>query len=100
LAILSAAAVAAFASSDTARGAPDVEFGRYLASQCLTCHRTATADGAIPNIFGIAEPRATTLLKAYRDKQLPNSVMQSVASNLKDDEIAALAAYFARTKKP
>jgi cytochrome c len=78
----------------------DLELGRYLATECLTCHRVATAGGAIPNIFGMAEPRFIALVKAYRDKQLPNPVMQSIASRLKDDEIEALAHYFAVTKKP
>ena len=77
----------------------DIEFGRYLAAECLTCHRTAIAGGAIPNIFGMAEARFIVLIKAYRDKQLPNPVMQNVASRLKDDEIAALAHFFAVTNK-
>lgn len=78
----------------------DLEFGRYLAAECLTCHRSATAGGAIPNIFGMAEPRFIALVKAYRDKKLPNEVMQAIAGRLKDDEIDALAHYFAVTKKP
>lgn len=78
----------------------DLEFGRYLATECLTCHRSATAGSTIPNIFGMAEPRFTVLIKAYRDKQLPNQVMQSVAGRLKDDEIEALAQYFSVTKNP
>ena len=78
--------------------APDIELGRYLATQCVTCHRGATPGGAIPNIFGMAEPRFTTLVKAYRDKRMPNPVMQTAVSGLKDEDIEALAAYFARTK--
>lgn len=78
----------------------DLEFGRYLATECLTCHRSATTSGAIPNIFGLQEATLVALLKAYRDKQLPNPVMQTVASRLKDDEIDALAQFFAVTKKP
>jgi cytochrome c len=78
----------------------DLEFGRYLATECMTCHRSATAGGAIPNIFGMAEARFIVLIRAYREKQLPNPVMQSVASRLKDDEIDALAHYFSVTKKP
>ncbi len=78
----------------------DLEFGRYLASECVACHRNATADGAIPNIFGMAEARFTVLIEAYRNKRLPNPIMQNVAVRLKDDEIAALAHFFAVTKKP
>ena len=92
------AAVLALASIAAAR--PDMELGRYLASECLTCHRSATATSTIPNIFGMAEPRFTTLIKAYREKQLPNPVMQNIASRLKDEDIEALAAYFAVTKRP
>jgi cytochrome c len=78
----------------------DIEFGRYLASECLTCHRNAPAGGVIPNIFGVAEAKLVELIKAYRDQKLPNPVMQSVANRLKDDEIAALAHFFSVTKKP
>jgi cytochrome c len=78
----------------------DLEFGRYLASECLTCHGSATVAGAIPNIFGLQEATFAALLKAYRDKQLPNPVMQTVASRLNDEEINALAHFFAVTKKP
>jgi cytochrome c len=96
---LGAAAFLTLAHSQVS-AAPDIELGRYLAGQCLTCHRAATAAGAIPNIFGMAAPRFATLIKAYREKQLPNPVMQSVAAGLKDEDIEALAAYFAATKRP
>ena len=48
----------------------------------------------------MAELRFTELVKAYRDKRLSNAVMQTIAGRLKDDEIEALAAFFARTKRP
>jgi cytochrome c len=93
------AALTTFFSPTLAQKA-DLEFGRYLATECLTCHHQSVTSGAIPNIFGLEEATLTTLLKAYRDKQLPNPVMQSVAGRLKDDEIAALAHFFAMTMKP
>jgi cytochrome c553 len=80
--------------------AADVELGRYLAAECASCHRVATAGGAIPNIVGMAEARLASALKAYRDRELPNPVMQNIASRLTDEEIAALARYFATTDKP
>jgi len=94
-----AAALTAISDACFAQKA-DLEFGRYLATECLTCHRGGTVGTAIPNIFGMQETRFATLIKAYRDKQLPNPVMQSVASRLKDDEIEALAHFFAVSKKP
>ena len=80
--------------------AADVELGRYLATECSTCHGASKTDSAIPDIFGKPENLIDELLKAYRDKRLPNEVMQTVASRLKDDEIAALAAYFRTVRKP
>jgi len=83
-----------------ASAAPDVELGRYLSRECVTCHRSATATSTIPNIFGMAEKTFAEVVKAYREKRLNNAVMQNIAERLKDDEIEALAAYFARTKRP
>ncbi len=84
----------------TAACAADIELGRYLATECLTCHRAATATTAIPNIFGVPEANLAEVIKAYRAKQLPNAVMQNIAARLTDDEIAALALYFSKTSKP
>lgn len=80
--------------------APDIELGRYLSRECVTCHRSATATSTIPNIFGMAERTFAEVIRAYRDKRLNNAVMQNIAARLKDEEIEALAAYFAQTTKP
>jgi cytochrome c553 len=52
------------------------------------------------NIFGVAESSLANVIKAYRNKRLPNAVMQNIAGRLTDDEIAALALYFSKTPKP
>jgi cytochrome c553 len=96
---IAAIAVAALVASDTAH-AQDLEYGRHLANECRTCHRSAADTSAIPNIFGMAAPRLATLLRAYREKKLPNEVMQNIAGRLKDEDIDALATYFAVTKQP
>lgn len=101
LGICAATAVAAFAWAGPVSGTagprgPDLELGRYLATECMTCHRAATATSTIPNIFGMAEMTFTEVIKAYRAGKLPNPVMRTVAGRLADDEIEALAAFFAR----
>ena len=78
----------------------DVEFGRYLSSECMTCHGAAKTDSTIPLIHGLDEAHFVEVIKAYRAKTLPNPVMQTVAARLQDEEIAALAAYFASLKRP
>lgn len=97
---LLAAVALALGAGTVSQAAPDIELGRYLATECLTCHRPGTSGGTIPNIHGMAEDRFTVLLTAYRDKRLSNPVMQNVAGRLTDEEIAALAAYFASLKQP
>jgi cytochrome c len=81
-------------------GAADMEFGRYLAADCMACHRPTTGTGTIPNIFGMAETRFIEAIKAYREKTRPNQVMQNAVGRLTDEEIASLALYFAKTLKP
>jgi cytochrome c553 len=95
---LAACCVAAAGFTPSAH-AVDVELGRYLSSECMTCHDNARASSAIPDIIGMAETTFAEVVKAYREKRLANPVMQAVASRLSDEEIAALAAYFATAKK-
>ncbi len=83
----------------TAARTADIELGRYLSTECITCHGTAKADSTIPNIFGLGKTHFVEVIRAYRAKALPNPVMQSIASRLNDDDIAALAAYFEIAKK-
>ena len=97
---MQAVAAALFVLMASGAIAADVELGRYLATECVACHRVSAADAAIPNIFGRPETLLADRLKAYRDKRLANEVMQTVAGRLKDDEIAALAAYFHTAKNP
>lgn len=96
---IAAAAVLA-AAFGTPATAADVELGRYLSSECMTCHGQARAGDTIPDIFGMAESTFVEVVDAYRDKRLENQVMQTIAGRLSDEEIAALAAFFATANKP
>ena len=95
--VAAAAALAVVTTGSAA--ATDIELGRYLATECMTCHRAATAGNAIPNIFGMAEITFAEIVKGYRDGKRSNPVMQNIARRLTDEEIAALAAYFATAPK-
>lgn len=78
----------------------DIELGRYLASECMTCHRAQTTASAIPNLTRIPRDHFVTVIKAYRSKELPNPAMQNVAARLSDEDIESLALYFSTTKQP
>lgn len=72
----------------------DPAYGEYLSGECVTCHQASGADEGIPSITGWPQRDFVTVLHAYKNKHRPNPVMQLVATNLSDEEIAALAAYF------
>lgn len=73
----------------------DAEYGEYLAQECLTCHQRSGSDVGIPAITGWPEEDFVVAMHAYRQGLRPHQVMQMMAQRLGDEEIAALAAYFA-----
>ncbi len=72
----------------------DAEYGEYLASECLTCHRADGTDAGIPSITGWQTEAFVIAMHSYKSKKRPHPVMQMMAGRLNDEEIAALAAYF------
>jgi cytochrome c553 len=79
--------------------AGDPALGAFLASGCVQCH---TADGrdrpGIPPIIGWPADQFVAVMQSYRDKVRTHQIMQSVAESLSDDDMAALAAYYATLK--
>ena len=73
----------------------DPEYGEYLSGECTTCHQADGGDAGIPSIILWPEADFVAAMHAYKSKQRKHPVMQMIAGRLADDEIAALAAYFA-----
>lgn len=73
----------------------DPEYGEYLSSECLTCHRADGEMDGIPSVTGWPEEDFVVAMHAYKDKARDHPVMQMMAGRLNNDEIAALAAFFA-----
>lgn len=73
----------------------DPEYGAYLSSECSTCHRNDGTDDGIPAITQWPAEDFVVAMHAYKSKLRSHPVMQMMASRLSNDEIAALAAYFA-----
>ena len=73
----------------------DPEFGEYLSAECQTCHQASGADAGIPSITLWPEEDFVLAMHAYKQKLRPHPVMQMMAGRLTEEEIAALAAYFA-----
>lgn len=75
----------------------DPDYGEYLAGECLTCHSGA-ATGAVPQIRQLPAAYFVRSLLEYQSGQRSNAVMQLMAKNLGDEEIAALSAFFTQSQ--
>ncbi len=73
----------------------DPAYGEYLSSECTTCHRADGGDQGIPSIVLWPEDDFVVAMHAYKSKRREHPVMNMLAGRLNDQEIAALAAYFA-----
>ena len=73
----------------------DRDYGAYLSSECTTCHQAEGGNAGIPSIVYWPKEDFVTALHAYKSKQRKHPVMQMIAGRLSNEEIAALAAYFA-----
>ena len=72
----------------------DPEYGEYLAGECVTCHQASGHADGIPSIVGLPRDYFVTALFEYKTNVRRNEVMKLRVSNLANEEIAALAAYF------
>ena len=94
-ALVAFAVLSALPAGAGAADAVDREYAAYLASQCITCHRVdGQAIGGVPAIAGWKPEHFTAVMESYRRKERDNDVMGTIAAELSDAEIAALAGYF------
>lgn len=75
-------------------------YGRYLAQECSGCHRIDGTDNGIPSIIGWDADLFARTLEFYRTGERTNLIMVSVVKSLDQDQVRALAAYYASLPKP
>ncbi|MGF1702425.1 c-type cytochrome [Photobacterium makurazakiensis] len=96
-----AIAMLAAVVSSPVMAAGDADAGKAKAAVCAACHGAngiAVIPG-YPNLKGQNEQYLVNALKAYKNKERTGGmamVMQPQASMLNDDDIANVAAYFAK----
>lgn len=73
------------------------EYGEYLAGECTSCHRDG-ANETIPPIVGYDLESFIVLMESYKNGERDNQAMVSVAMSLDEEQIKALAVYFASVK--
>lgn len=72
----------------------DPDYGEYLASECVTCHQPSGRAEGIPSIVGWPKDAFIRALFEYKTNVRSHQVMRMVTTNLGNEEVAALAAYF------
>lgn len=72
----------------------DVDYGEYLAGECVTCHQPSGRADGIPSIVGLPADYFVRALFEYKTNVRSNEVMKLRVNDLGNEEIAALAAYF------
>ncbi len=80
--------------------AADLAYGEYLANECFTCHQRSGNYNGIPSITGWPPETFVQALNTYRWRERKNPIMQTIADQLTDDDMAALAAYFEQLGPP
>lgn len=78
--------------------AADAAAGKAKSAMCAACHGTngISQIPMYPNLAGQKEMYLAAQMKAFRDGQRKNMMMAPMVANLSDDDIANLAAYYAK----
>jgi len=82
--------------SGYALAAPDIAAGKEKAGMCFNCHGAGgnSTSPRFPSLAGQKPAYIVNQLRAFRAGTRENGMMQNMASNLSDQDINNLAAYF------
>ncbi|MDA0236995.1 MAG: cytochrome c [Proteobacteria bacterium] len=87
-------------ATPSAFAAGDPEAGAQINAQCQGCHGIADFRVAYPKVYSVPKiggqnyDYIVVALKAYRDGDRTNGTMHAITSNLTDQDINDLAAYY------
>lgn len=93
-------ALGAFLFSSAVSASDDITRGEMIGVTCAGCHGTDGVGGtAIPPLKGRDLSYMEEALIAYRNDKRPGSIMPRIAKGYTEEELKAVAAYFASMKK-
>lgn len=94
------AGAAGYDSPVSSKTATSKNSGAYLAGNCANCHGTlGTSQGAMPSLAGRDAAYISEQMRQFRDGKRAATIMHQIAKGYSDEQIAAIAAYFAAQKK-
>jgi cytochrome c553 len=78
----------------------DPTYARGLAATCFTCHGTdgRSVGGAPPSLAGQNKDYLLRQLKEFKEGRRPATIMHQQAKGYTDEELEAIAGYFAGVK--
>lgn len=86
-------------SAQTAEDERLKALGRHLSRECVSCHRADGVDNGIPAIVGWKVGDFVDTLGFYATGQRANAAMVSIARSLDEEQMRALALWFAEQPK-
>ena len=88
------------AATAPAWGQQDPNYARNLASTCFTCHGTdgRSVGGIPPSLAGQDRNYLLQAMKDFKAGKRPATIMHQQAKGYTDEELEAIAGYFARAK--
>jgi sulfide dehydrogenase cytochrome subunit len=70
------------------------------AASCLGCHNTVTAgDSPVPPLGTLSSEQMVAAMQAFRGGTRPSTVMERIAKGFSDEEIKAIADWYARSNQ-
>ena len=78
---------------------PEPNLGRNLAAACASCHGTnGVSRAGMPALAGRDAADIARLMREFKAGRRPATVMQQIAKGYSDEQVEAIAAYFAAQK--
>lgn len=97
--LLLATAALANVSTPVAAQSPYPHAGRDLAASCAICHGTSGLNaGGMPNLAGQPKDYLARQLRDFRDGKRPATIMHQISKGLSEEQIDAVAAFWAAQK--
>lgn len=73
--------------------------GRDLAAGCAHCHGTnGVSSGVTESLAGRPQDQIVSTIKQFRDGKKPATIMHQISKGYSDEQVAAIAAFFAAQK--
>ncbi|MCC6377225.1 MAG: c-type cytochrome [Burkholderiales bacterium] len=93
---ISAIGIFAIAVAPAFAQAPTTAQARDMAATCANCHGTnGVSSGGTDSLAGVPKAETARKMREYKAGNRPSTVMQQLAKGFTDEQIDAMAAWFA-----